>query len=382
MQIRLFLVVLAVFTTFAGMGATIPALPIYLRSDLKLADTAAGVVLGMLWGMAFIGRFQAGPFADKRGRKLTLLVGYVMCVCAGLLYLPHHIAPLVAGRALHGLGEAFVLTATSTWVVELGPANRRAQALGYMASGVWGGLSVGTIISTYLHGFVPVALLVIASSSVSLVILLFLPGDKGTGAAPASRSMIFQAVFEPGLVLGLTNLAYAVLNGFMPVYLASRGTKGGAAFSGFATAVLLTRLFLGSLPDRMGPYKTLYAGQSMMILSLIGLIYAPSQPLQVLAAVCAGIGYSFPWPSLATIVLAKIKAEERGSALATLTAFFDLFVAMGSATAGLILSNLGILSVMWFAVLSVAAGIAVSAWRLRPSLVEGKAEEIEENVVG
>jgi MFS family permease len=374
---RLIQVVLAVFLTFAGLGATIPTLPVYLRQDLRLADSAAGFVLGLLWAMAFLGRFQAGPFADRRGRRLTLLVGYALFMVAGLLYLPHHVLPLALGRAICGIGEAYVLTATATWVVELGPANRRAQALGYMASGVWGGLSVGTVVSTYLHSFTQVALLCIATSAASFLMMLRLPADRGTGAPPAQRALVFQATFTPGLVLGLTNLAYAVLNGFLPIYLASKGTKGGAAFSGFAIAVLLTRLFLGSLPDRLGPYITLYSGQSLMIVSLVGLIYAPTPVWQVVAAVCAGIGYSFPWPSLATIVLGRVRAEERGSTLATLTAYFDLFVALGSAAAGMILGRFGILSVMWFAVMSVAAGMVVSASRLRPVRSEGGAGPVE-----
>src|SRR5581483_9220481 len=118
-------------------------------------------------------RLLAGRSADRRGRRPTLLIGMVFCAAAGLLYLPVlGLWALTAGRVLHGLGEGFFVTAAVTWVVDIAPAHRRAQALGYLSSGIWGGLCVGPAIGQALGSMTAVALFLTVSSLTVLGVVL------------------------------------------------------------------------------------------------------------------------------------------------------------------------------------------------------------------
>ncbi len=357
-----YIVILAIFLTFSAIGSTLPLMPLYLRQDLGLDRFYTGVIVGLLSAAALVGRLWSGPFTDRRGRRLGLWVGFGFCSLAGVLYLPvFGVAGFAIGRLAHGLGEAFVLTGAVAWVVDVAPEGGRSQALGYLASGLWGGLAVGPLVAQAMNTFPHTAMLVIGAGLLSALVLFATvppPVRKG-GPKPKFR---LGAVALPGSILGCTNIGYAVLATFMPLLLDSRSVAGGPAFTAFAMTVLSSRLLLGSLPDRWGPRRTLMGGLATMAVGFGLLILSHSVTMSVTAAAVIGFGYSFPWPSLAVIVVDRVSEYERASALAALTAFFDLFVAVGAAVAGAIGNQFGLVPVFLFAITNIVLALGV-VWR-------------------
>ncbi|HPM85226.1 MAG TPA: MFS transporter, partial [Candidatus Anammoximicrobium sp.] len=67
-----FLVHFSIFLSFTAIGSTLPLMPLYLRQDLGLDRFYTGVIVGMLSAAALAGRLWAGPFTDRRGRRLGL----------------------------------------------------------------------------------------------------------------------------------------------------------------------------------------------------------------------------------------------------------------------------------------------------------------------
>ena len=338
-----------------------PPLPLYVRRELGLGDTSAGLVLGILWATALAGRFLAGTLADRRGRKVTLITGFALCALAGLLYIPKHWIFMVLARAAHGFGEAYLLTAAAAWVVDLAGPLKRSQGLGYLSSGIWGGLSIGPVAGAYLPSFGWVGWSVFGAAIAGGMMSTKIPHDEPHPAQAERKGWPFRPTLLPGLMLGLANVASSTLMGFLPLHFDRHGWgKGGDAFAGYGIAVLCTRLFLGSLPDRVGSRTTLLGGLAFMGIAFIALILAPNRWVAIAATIAIGIGYSFPWPSVATIVISRVGDHERGSALGVLTAYYDLFVAIGSFLTGAIAAQLGITAVFWFAVLNLAVAITIT----------------------
>lgn len=356
------LVIFAIFLSFAAIGSTLPLMPLHLRQDLGLDRFWTGVIVGMLSAAAVVGRLWAGPFADRHGRRAGLWVGFVLCSLAGVLYLPWSgVAGMAIGRLAHGLGEAFLLTGAVAWMVDTAPEGQRSQALGYLASGVWGGLAVGPLVAEYMKTFPHTAILVAASGVLSAAIL-FATQAPVVRRGETKPKLRLGVVALPGSILGFTNIGYAVLAAFMPLLLDARGVAGGPAFTAFAMTVLSSRLLLGSLPDRVGPRKTLLFGLGIMAAGFGLLLVSYHVSLSVLSAAIVGFGYSFPWPSLAVIVVARVSEQERASALAAMTAFFDLFVAAGAAVAGAIGNQFGLVPVFVFAIANVTGALLI-VWR-------------------
>ncbi len=135
--------------TFCGLlavGAVLPVLPRYVHGPLGAGNVAVGVVIGSYAISGLLLRPVAGRFADRRGRKPTVLLGGLLLCLSGLLYLPSlGLAGLIVARLVLGVGEGSVYTAGSAWIIDLAPAARRGRVLGLYGLAVWGGLSVGPL---------------------------------------------------------------------------------------------------------------------------------------------------------------------------------------------------------------------------------------------
>ena len=106
------------------------------------------------------------------------------------------------------------------------------------------------------------------------------------------------------------------------------------SFTAYALLILLSRFFLGGLPDRIRPSITFNFGIAAMAVGLIVIAAGPGPWLAVAATALLGLGFSFPWTSVATTVLRQTPEGERGSAVGVLSAFCDLFVGVSSFAAG------------------------------------------------
>ena len=351
---KIWRIVGAAFVGMLGFGAVIPMLPVYLHEQAGASTFLTGLLVGLSSAFALLGRLLAGKTADRKGRRIALLLGMAFCAVAGVLYLPMFgLAAMAAGRVLHGLGEGFFVTAAVAWAVDVAPDNRRAQTLGYLSSGIWGGVSIGPAIGQALGTMASVALFLTASS-IAVMAIVFVIDEQPRPHGHVSSRWFPPPVLLPGIILGLGNVTYAAMAGFLILLLHHRGHGTAWAFSAFAVAVLFGRAAFGGLPDRMGPRRSLLAGYVLLALGLIAIIAGLSWQFDVPAALLVGLGYSFPWPALASVVVSQVPVSERATALGALNAFYDLFVAGSSAVAGAAAGRWGFTAPFWIALGCVA----------------------------
>src|SRR5580765_2996072 len=171
---KIWRIVGAAFVGMLGFGTVIPMLPVHLHEHAGASTFLTGFFIGLASAFALLGPLFAGRAADHRGRRAALLLGMSFCATAGVLYLPvFGLWWMAPARILHGLGEGFFITGAVAWVVDIAPSSRRAQALGILSSGIWGGVSVGPAIGQALGSMGKVAVFLIASSLAVVAILLF-----------------------------------------------------------------------------------------------------------------------------------------------------------------------------------------------------------------
>jgi MFS family permease len=356
---RIWRIVGAAFVGMLGFGAVIPMLPVYLHEQLRASTFVTGLLIGFSSGFALLGRFFAGRIADRKGRRVALLLGMAFCAGAGVLYLPMFgIWAIPPARVLHGLGEGFFVTAAVAWTVDLAPENRRSQALGFLSSGIWGGVSVGPAIGQALGTMGRVAGFLTISSIVVMAIISLMD-EHPRPHEHASTRWFPPQVLLPGIILGLGNVTYAAMSGFLILLLRQRGHNTAWVFSAFAFAVLFGRAAFGSLPDRMGPRRSLFIGYVFLGMGLLMIAFGGSSALDLPAALLVGLGYAFPWPALASVVVGRVAASERAVALGALTAFYDLFVAGSSAIAGAVAGHWGLPSVFWLAFAAMCGAVVL-----------------------
>lgn len=363
---------LATLAAFVAIGAALPVLPSYVRGPLHSSDLAVGVVIGAFAITSVICRPLAGRQADRRGRRIVLVLGLAALALGGLLYLlSRNVPELVLARLVVGMGEGSAYTAGATWAVDLSPPHRRGLALGMFGLAVWGGLSLGPLAGELLrsgvgYSAVWVATAALPAAGALLAMRLPEPSPAVTAGLPrASLSTMLPApARRPGAALALANVGYAALAGFAVLALKARGIGDGAmVFTVFAVAVFASRLVFGRIPDSVGSRRTAATAGILEALGLSMVAAAGSLTAALLGALVMGVGFSMLFPSLALMVVGEVGEEGRGSAMGAFTAFFDVGVGLGGPIAGLTASLAGYPAVFY---LSAVAALGASALAALP----------------
>src|SRR5215467_5919896 len=346
----------ATFLGFLGFGTVLPRLAPHVRNDLGGSDRTVGFVIGAFSVVALCSRIFAGRLADRKGRKRAFLTGLCSCTLAGAAYLlPWGIGGIYLGRILQGIGEACLYTGAAAWAVEVAGLDRSARALGYLSSGIWGGIAAGPLIGQFLGSFNSAARMQVVLALSAAALLISVPEDYRPAAHERGRRWLRRSLIPAGLSVGFVNVHYPVITGFLILHLARHGGAGPAAFSTYAGFVLLSRFFLGGLPDRIHPRITFYSGIFGMAIGLSILATGPGWTGAILGAALLGLGFSFPWASIASTVLRRSEQGERGSTVSVLSAFYDLFVGMSSFSAGLVANAFGYAAAFVMAVCALGA---------------------------
>jgi MFS family permease len=323
-----------------SIGATLPVLPRYVKGPLDSGDLEVGIVTGAFAITGLACRPLAGHFADRRGRKLAVIVGSLFTALAGILYfVPAGVPGLIVARLFLGAGEGVVYTAGSAWIVDLAPVERRGRIIGLYGLAIWGGLTLGP----------PIGELILHATSFEMV-WAFAAGAPLLGAAVASRihesyrpravaagerRLISREALRPGLGLSLATVGYAAMAAFIVLHLDERDVGHGAAvFTAFAGSVVAMRLLGGWLPDRVGGARCAIGAGCVEVAGLGLLASADSLATALVGAVAMGAAFSLLFPSLALLVLSRVPEERRGVAMGTFTAFFDLGVGLGGPLTG------------------------------------------------
>ena len=405
------------FFGYVGLTAVIPVLPSFARDRLGATNLVVGLVVTSTAITALLIRPVAGGLADRHGHRLVMQVGALIVAAGGALYfLPLGLVGLVAVRLLLGAGEASLFTAGAVWTVSIAPHHRRGQLIGLYGVSMWGGISVGTFVGATLQhvsyravwGFSAAAPLVglllistvpalsresvVAGSAAAPVSAGAPAGPAGSdgangvngvggaggssgaerGARSGGRGLLVRPALVPGLGLMLAAAGYAGLASFVVLDLRARGIGSGVVvLSCFSAVYAATRLFIGHLPDTLGPRRVAAWSGVGEAVGLLIIAVAPNLPVAIAGALVMGVGFSLLHPSLALIVMNRTDSARQGAALGAYTSFWDLGLAVWGPVTGLVATGFG-----YPAVFVVGAGCALAAsgvalWIRQPAMHPG-----------
>jgi len=329
--------------TFCGLlaiGAVLPVLPRYVHGPLGAGNVAVGVVIGSYAISGLLLRPIAGRLADRRGRKPAVILGGLLLCLGGLLYLPNlGLAGIVVARLVLGAGEGAVYTAGSAWIIDLAPPARRGRVLGLYGLAVWGGLSVGPLAGELLlqaSGYTAVWIFAAAMPLLGALIASRVPDPFEPLPHAEPHPLIAPEAVRPGLAVALASIGYAAVATFIVLHLEARGVGHGAlVFGAFAAMIVLTRLVIGDLPDRIGAARVAIGATLGEAVGLLAIALAHSLPLALVGGMVMGAAFSLLNPSLMLIAVNRVSPSARGAAMGTFTAFFDAGVGIGAPLAGL-----------------------------------------------
>lgn len=138
----------AVALQWAGAGAILPLLPLYVKVHGG-SDAVVGAVMAAYFAAAFVFQYASGRISDRLGRIPVLIGGLLTYAAGSLLFLvPGPAALDVVFRALQGAGAGGAMVAALAMLSHAVPLSYRGRATGRIYGAELGGLAVGPVIGS------------------------------------------------------------------------------------------------------------------------------------------------------------------------------------------------------------------------------------------
>lgn len=229
MCLSLVLVVMSV----SGLVTALPTIQQDLGASASqlqwIVDAYAIVFAGLL--------LSAGAIGDRFGRKRALLGGLVVFGAGALLAgLASGASQVIAGRAVMGIGAAFVMPATLSIITTIFPPHERSRAIAVWAGFAGAGGALGPIVSGALLESFWWGAAVLVNLPVVLATLVavgaFAPDSRDDTKTPLDP---VGALFS---LMGLSSLIFAIIEG------PEEGWTSGTVVAAFTIAAAMIGAFL------------------------------------------------------------------------------------------------------------------------------------------
>ncbi len=344
-----------------------------------------GWVMGSGAVLALAVRPWMGLWINRLGATSVWRFGltiYLFSVLANLLITD--VGPLIyLCRATFVLGTGLVFTSNLTYVAQIAPPHRQAEAIGVFGSAGFIAMFTGPFVGDLLLGSGErsrerfVWFFVVAAVCVAVAWLLLTLGRMPRRRSPASSVGIrnFIATVKehwPGSIL-LVNLVFGMCViipfGFVASFVDHARIDAsiqpvGLFFLGYGGWGLFVRLLSRRLADRVGRRRVLAAGTCFYALGLLCFLPVDaSRPwLLLLPGMVCGTGHALTFPCVNALALEPFPQDVRGIGSSLSLMFFDLGAIAGAPILGTVAERFGYSPM--FASAAIVTGVVVAYYTL------------------
>lgn len=333
--------------------------------------TQAGFAAAAYSCSVILVRPLTGRLCDVRGKWVMVIFGILSFFfgSVGISLLSVFFLILIF-RFMHGIGFSFVSTATAAINMDVLPANRIHEGIGYYS-----------VIKSLAYTFAPALVVVIYDAlggksvfliTVLLCVLMFIltisiksekmrvspvkksvemdsdqkkekmNQDVGSDDYEGIWKFIEKKSIGVAFVQFFVTFASASCTTYLALYAIELGIQGfGMYFTIVAISTLVARLFVGKLTDKYGPMKLFIPGMILLVITYCGVSVAKTYTQFMILAVFSGLGSSTVIPLLNAEAMASAKPNRRGVASATYFTAIDFGNGGGAAIWGFLIPVLG-----------------------------------------
>lgn len=355
---------------FLGTGGLNAELPQFVVDELDGTEATAGIIMGSVAVTALLTRAYFGRMSDRRGARSIMVVGSAL----GVVSLAVLIAmPTVSGafmsRLIVGAGGAAFMTGATVLAIELAPIDRRSQAASFVLVSFHAGMGFGPMLmgwvsesASYRAMFLTVLALTAAAGVVSFL-LEHRPGEPDAKPTP----LVHRAALGPGTVTLLGVIAFNGFMMFLPLYARELDTSHGLLFLVSSITIVFIRVFFGRVPDVVGPVR---AGSGALVTTIVAasVIAWWATPFGLLVGtVLVASGLSMLSPSFMKMAADGAPDGERGSVMATYSAFYDIAGAVIGPVFGVTIGRFGYPAAFSLAGVCAVAALVVLIFTVAPN---------------
>jgi len=293
-------------------------------------------------------------------RKPIYLVAYLLFVLTFVGYpLATFVSLFLFLRILHGFTFGLVTTAGNSLIVDIMPASRRGEGLGYFGISNNLAMAVGPMISLFMHDYYSFDIIfytAIGSGLLGFLVACTIKTDKVVDRSikqPIAFDRFFLIKgFHAGFSLLLMGIPYGMVTTYVAIYGKELGIHSGMGifFSLMALGLIISRMFAGKMVDRGRLVQVISVGIlicALAFFTLSGLqrIDAYNNTLVLVlfygVAVVLGIGYGMLFPAYNTLFVNLAHNNRRATASSTYLTSWDIGIGVGLVMGGSLADSSG-----------------------------------------
>lgn len=337
-----------VITAINGLAfSTFFLLPKYLAVELGADASTIGGVSAITQLASVIGMPLAGALVDRYGRRRFAVIGALLFAVssAGFVLLERTGALLWTLRLAQGLAYPFYYLALSTLATDISPRARMGEAIGLFGAVMISTNALGPAFAewgAHVFGWHAVFGSTVLAALLAALLSRFLHEPSRPPIREAAAPLL-RLVFRPGLrrILLVTVLVgwtfSSMFTFYQPWALANGYTEVSMFLVAFSMSAMVMRVGLGRLADSFGRLRVAKAILVLYTLAPLALIGLPTLGLVVTGGLM-GIAHGIFFPTLNAVAVEFSKDSERGKAMGTYSAAFNV----GFSSGAYILGNLAL----------------------------------------
>lgn len=349
---------IANFLLYFSFMLLTPLFPLYLSETFDADKQMIGMVLSGYTLTALLVRPFSGYLVDSFPRRTVLLISFFLFF---LLFIGYPLSATLllffVVRTLHGAPFGLATVSNSTVAIDVLPASRRAEGIGYYGLSNNIATAISPSIALLIYGMTGnydlLFILAIVFSGLAFYCNYTLKlQPRQTFARPPislDRFILLKA-WRQGFCVACFSFSYGIISTYVAIYGKEelRITGGtGVFFMLLSIGLILSRL-TGSRTLRQG--KIIHNATIGVLVSLVGyLLFASLHNYWGYygAAFIIGLGNGHMFPAFQSMFLNLASNDQRGTANSTLYVSWDTGVGIGVLLGGVIAEYWGYHAAFW-----------------------------------
>lgn len=334
---------------FSSFNLIIGELPLYLDS-IGGTDYKGWIIALFTLSAAFFRPFS-GKLSDTIGRVPVMILGALVCFLTGFFYLvATTVFTFLMIRFIHGFATGLKPTATTAYLADITPPNRRGEAIGFMGMFSNIGMALSPILGSYIAQTYSYSAMFMTSSILALFSILILYNLKESLENTQSfkprllvlnKSDVFEkSVLPVAFVIYCAIFSLGLVFTIIPDYLSHFNiTNKGLFIAVMTLATFLTRFFAGKASDQYGRIPVLIFGLVISATAMFSLGFVPNVYSLFFCAFLNGVGVGMISPTAFAMAIDLCPPKARARGLSTVFIALELGIGTGALVSSLIYNN-------------------------------------------
>lgn len=353
-------VCLANFMMCFAFYLLVPTLPFYLSDVFGATKGMIGAVLACYTVAVLAVRPFSGFLADTFSRKPVYLIAYYFFIAIFFGYLfAGTLTVFIIMRVFHGFAFGTVTTTGNTVVIDVMPASRRGEGLGYYGVVNNLAMSIGPMIGLFIADTGHYEWIFWSSIAAGVVGATFATLARVPRKVPNTANTVLSIDrfflvdgLRAGLALLLLAIPYGMTTSYIAMYAKEIGVTAntGLFFTVMAVGLIVSRIGAGKRVDRGLVTRVITEGAVIAVVgtfaeAMLGVAthasIAAGYILYYVAAFLMGYGYGTIFPAYNTLFINLAPNCRRATASATYLTSWDIGIGIGMWFGGRVAQSAG-----------------------------------------